>query len=247
MNTNTNEIMSSKNNPDQSDLFAAEKQNDINTRSLEFSSPLTENASYIDFEEVADPEWDIPNWPSKWKRLELLNRGMYNGKWEQHYLKRQQDDWYLCQAIGCQMSLPGWLKQRLWHIFDSLDMRSFKKYEKRSKYGSTIRRSMSDSSYMTIRPLPQGMRKQYMVIFSICAILYNQERGDHQPRYYPGKKYEQRDRHGAGSRFARNLVDSDFHDCHKLLQQFAERLGFRDNDISSCMEKLRQACPQLSK
>jgi hypothetical protein len=191
-------------------------------------------------------EWDIQNAPHKLKRFELLNRGIYNGKWANQELKRGQDDRYLCDAISCQLGIQKSVKQKLLDIFRNLDMRSFKKYDRNINPSYTIRPISDDKVRPQIFAVGlNSVRKQYIVIFSICALLYNSERSEHQSKYYPGCESEARDRYGVRRRYVRNLVDEDLQDSDKLFKQFAQKLRFRDEAIKSCMEKLRQECSQL--
>jgi hypothetical protein len=211
------------------DPFTRENRNLINSPSDGLGTPLTKCHSYIDINDINpnDREWDIAgNWPSKYKRLELLNRGIYNGKWANQELKRGEDAWYLCRNITSQMGLSERLRTRLWNIYKDIDMRSFKNYE-------------------ISHDAATGQRRQYMVIFCLCAHLYNQNRSDRQPRFYPGNEYEDRQRFGVGCRLVSNLIDGELNDCHDLLQQFADKLQFKDENIRSCMEKLRQNCSLL--
>ena len=236
---------SSQNQPAKEHPFSTDEGNKIVLRPIEFSSPLTKNESYIRMDDVETREWDIAGMPSKWKRLEVYNRGIYNGKWSNQTIKRNQDDWYMCRSISCQLGLSRRMKETLWQVFKPLDMRSFRKYESKSKPEYTIRPNDRDVDLPAITPIQKSSRKQYMVVFSICALLYNQNKLDDHPRYYPGEETESRDRYGVKNHYVRNLVDEELNDCHELLQQFANRLGFKDENIRSCMEKLRQECPRL--
>lgn len=235
----------SQNHPERDNPFLNDDGNEIDLRPIKLSSPVTKNNSYIDLNEVPSREWDVAGMPSKWKRRELWNRGICNGKWADQTKKRNQDDWYMCRTIACQLALSKRSKEALWQIFRPLDMRSFRKYESRSIADYTIRPSDQGADLPTIRPVWKATRKQYLVVFCLCALLYNQNKSERQPDYYPGKEGDSPDKFGVGLRFARNLVDDELRDCHELLQQFADRLGFRDEDIRSCMEKLRQDCPRL--
>lgn len=208
-------------------------------------SPLMKCATYIDMDDVNTRKWDVRGWPSKWKRFELNNRGIYNGAWANKELKRGQDDWYLCQIISCKIELPERLKGRLWQIFKDLDMRSFKKYERESSKSDSMRWNKWDVEHPIVRSSSEGSRKQYLVIFCLGALLHNQAKYDDLPKYYPAKECESRKRYAAGCRRASNFVDEEFHDRHELLHQFADDLGFRDEDIQSCMEKLRSEHPPL--
>lgn len=225
--------------------FSQENSPETGIGSFGFVSPLTKCHTYIDLDDVHSPDWNIEGWPSKWKRLELLNRGIYNGAWANQELKRGQDDWYLCRNISCQVGFSERLKGRLWHIFRSLDMRSFKKYEMSSHLEYSIRWEKWDVEHPVVPSSPDGMRKQYLVIFCICALLHNQNKYEDQPRYYPGEKCENRKRYGVGCRYVSQLVDGELNDSHELLHQLADELGFRDQDIRSCMEKLRKECHHL--
>ncbi len=211
----------------------------------ELSPPVTKNHTYLDPKDDSSNQGNIAGRPPKWKRLELTNRGIFNGKWSDQTMKRSQDDWYFCRNVACQVGLSKRAKETVWQIFSRLDMRSYKKYESHPEYHYTIRPSRSDGHLPSITPIQTTYHKHYLVIFSICAILYNQNRSDHQQKYYPGKDYESRDRYGVLGRFVRNLVDEDLKDCNKLLQQFSEQVGFSNDHIRSCMEKLRQECPRL--
>jgi hypothetical protein len=221
--------------------------NEVEIQPRKQTSPIQENHSYIGLDDLESKEWDISGWPEKWKRLEILNRGIYNGKWANQTMKRNQDDWYICRNIACQLGIPKEMKESLWQIFRPLDMRSFRKYESETKRDYCIRPVDIDSHTPSITPVwnEKAFNKQYLVIFAICALLYNQYRSGHQEKYYPGKEPEPRDRFAVQNRYARNLVDESLRDCNELLHQFAEQLGFSDEHIRSCMEKLRQDCPRL--
>jgi hypothetical protein len=160
-------------------------------------------------------------------------------------MKRSQDYWYFCRNVACQVGLSKSGKETLWQIFSSLDMRSFRKYESNPERDYTIRPTNREKHLPSITPVRKVFHKQYLVIFAICALLYNQNLSDHQEKYYPGKEPEPRDRFAVQNRYARTLVNENLRDCDKLLHQFAERLGFSDKHIRSCMEKVRQDCPRL--
>ena len=225
--------------------FSQENSTKTQVHPFESSSPLIKCHTYIDLNDVVSPSWEIHGWPSKWKRLELLNRGIYNGAWANQELKRGEDNWYLCRNISCQLGLSERLKGRLWNIFQSLDMRSFKKYEVSSNLEYSIRWEKWDVEHPVIPSSPGGFRKQYLVIFCICALLHNQNKYEDQPGYYPGEECYERKRYGVRCRYVSNLVETELNDSHELLHQLADELGFRDKDIRSCMEKLRKACPSL--
>lgn len=211
----------------------------------ELSPPITNNHTYLDPKDESSDQDEIAGWPPKWERLELINRGIFNGKWSNQTMKRSQDDWYFCRNIACQLGLSKSAKETVWQIFKDLDMRSYRKYEKQSESNYSIRPSRSDGHLASITPVQTTYQKHYLVIFAICALLYNRNRSDHQQKYYPGKDCKNRDRYGVHGRFVRNLVGEDLKDCNRLLQQFAEQFGFSEEYIRSCMEKLRQECPRL--
>lgn len=232
-----NKIVSTKNTP-----FTNSDGTEVSTCPRELSPPITNNHTYLDPKDESSNQDEIAGWPPKWKRLELINRGILNGKWSNQTMKRSQDDWYFCRNVACQVGLSKSAKETVWQIFSRLDMRSFKKYESHPECNYTIQPSRSDEHLSSITPIQTAYHKHYLVIFAICALLYNRNRSDHQQKYYPGKGCESRDRYGVNRRFVRNLVDEDLKDCNRLLQQFAEQLGFSEEHIRSCMEKLRQDC-----
>jgi len=236
----------SENQPKQDNPFSNKNGNEISLRPIDLISPITKNKSYIDLDDVPSREWDVSGMPSKWKRRELWNRGICNGKWSDQTMKRNQDDWYMCRNIACQLGFSKRMKEALWRIFRSLDMRSFRKYESKSKPVCTIRPNDPDVDLPTIRTIRKATQKQYLVVFCICALLHNQNNPDRQSKYYPGEESDSRDKYGVHCRFVRNLVDDEIKDRHELLQQFVDRLGFRHEHIRSCMEKLRQDCPRLA-
>lgn len=228
--------------------FTRKDINQIKLRSHEFLSPLTKCHSHIDTDDVDtnSREWDISGgWPRKYKRLELLNRGIYNGKWANQELKRGQDDWYMCQNIACQVGLSERLKERLWQIYQNIDLRSYKKYDGMPKPICSIRKSRLEKGEYSLYAISPGLRKHYMVAFCLCALLYNQNKSEKLPNYHPGKEYDDRHRYGAGLRYASNIVDDELNDCHELLEQFAKELRLRDENIRSCMEKLRKKRPEF--
>ena len=187
----------------------------------DLAAPFTQNETYLD---LSDPQFKRHTTPRQWrkyKKHEIHNRGLRLGKWSDKSLRRNQDDKYLCRIIAAQVDLPKFIRPTVWNLFKKIDLRKFKKYE------------------------PEGWKsgestsKQYLVIHSICAILYNIHQPDPKWRYYPGKKYTHRPRYGAGLIFVEHLDCEPPKDCYVVLDEFAQRLGFNDNVVRSCMEKVR--------
>lgn len=226
-------------------LFETSENSDNTEHHSEFTTPLTSNETYINFSNHRGQNENefIAGWPSKWKRFELLNRGLYNGKWANQSLKRSQDDWYLCQSIASQVGLSKRLKNSLWNIFDSLDMRTFKGYEGRANYAIQPKKGAIKTP--AIRRVQNGFRKQILVIFCISAMLYNQNKSDDMAKYYPNSKPNKREKHGYPALFNVDIDEYDLRDGEVLLSDFATHHNFRENDIRSCMEKLRGIVPRL--
>lgn len=248
MNTNTaSQASSSNQSPKNNHPFTNDDGNEVSPRPRGLSAPITKNETYLDPKDGGTPIWRRAGGrPPKWKRLELLNRGILNGKWSDQTMKRSQDDWYLCQIIAGHLGLSERSKERLWQLYRTLDMGTFKKYEQPPKPEYTIHEQRENVTLPTIRTRKCGVRKQYTVILAISTLLYNQTKSPHQSSYYPGEGCETRPRYGVGCRFARKLVEDNLHDTHELVQQFAKNLGIRDANLRSCIEKLRQKYPQLA-
>jgi len=205
--------------------FLNENQLQVDPLPISLIAPVTSNHTMLGLDTYELDYDKNGNRPPKYKRLELLNRGTHNGKWGNQRKQRREDDWYLCQIIANQVGLPESLKDSVDSAYNSLDLRTFKQYE-----------GCTGSS--------GGMDKQYLVVFCLCALIYNKYCPDDR-RYYPNKQVPNRKKYGAGLRFAGNLTDSVPSDTDEELHKFADSMGFSDTDIKSCMEKLRGRCPRF--
>lgn len=91
--------------------------------------PTARNRTYISLR--TDETEEIPAYTGdknhydlvrpNYKRLELVNRGFWNGKWERKENLHPDDDWRLAHAIMCQLEMTGYQKRRFHHLFWKLD------------------------------------------------------------------------------------------------------------------------------
>lgn len=192
-----------------------------------FFAPVTKNRTYLDLTDEFRDDLKTEHGQNWWKvllrykELELVNRGTHLAGNSDRKLSRRIHDWEVCHAIVCHSNLPKQLKKSVWPLYDKLDMRSFKKYD----HGTT-----------------GGMRKQHLVIFCLCVLVYNEAQSDEKMEYYPGKKLRYEPKWDARNRPVDGLQDG-----HERLADLGAELGFTDDLIRSCLESVRSKVKQKVK
>lgn len=189
------------------------------------SSPTLKNATYIGVQDEEFQREASSDQIEDYERLELYNRGTHNGKWRINQTQlHDQDDWYFCRAMTGQMGLSDRERLLTWNVFKSLDMRS----------------------YRTIEPSdPTYTRKQYLVAFCVAVLIYNSEQSEDGLTYYPGTESESNAKgYGCPKVFLQvQRVEADLIDRHQAIERCAERLGFSDEELRSCLEIVRPNLP----
>lgn len=189
--------------------------------------PLLDHDTYIDVnDEDQFQDHASEDRIKLFTRLELYNRGTHNGKWTiDESAKRDRDDWSFCDALIGQMGLQKWQKELAWHIFKNHDMGSYK--------GNEPNKIQEDTA------------KQYLVAFCIGALVYNSCQHDDQWRYYPGKSYECKTKRYPSPLYWQEAqkVGEDG-DTHRRIEKVADQFGFKENEIISCLEKVRAKFPK---
>lgn len=99
------------------------------TRTSWENPPTAQNRTYLGLSRK-DTE-DVPGYVGNrrhydrvlpnYDRLELLNRGFWNGKWEKKERLHPNDDWRLAHALMCQLELTDFQKRRFHYLFWKLD------------------------------------------------------------------------------------------------------------------------------
>lgn len=89
----------------------------LNATYLDLSPQVTENIP--GYTGSIDSVYDslLPNY----KRLELLNRGFWNGTWENKEALHTDDNWRVADAIMCQLEMTDYQKERFHYLFWKLD------------------------------------------------------------------------------------------------------------------------------
>ncbi|MFB6187539.1 MAG: hypothetical protein ABEI86_11825 [Halobacteriaceae archaeon] len=59
------------------------------------------------------------------------------------------------------------------------------------------------------------------------------------PKYYPETEPEERQKQGYPGLVGVDVNDANLRDGHELFRDFSAHLRFREEDIRSCMEKVR--------
>lgn len=187
-------------------------------------SPCLNNATYIDPKEsFTDPE--RRNGRSKSERFELYNRGNHNGKWTiDETAKRDQDDWQFCRSLTSQMGLSEREQLLTWRAFKRMDMRTYDSMESRES---------------------NGMMKQYLVAFCVGVLIYNREHREYEWTdgawdYYPTSTPDKKSRRYCGPEMRYEAdQQGDEGDRHRTIETCAEQLGFSQEQLVRCIEKVR--------
>lgn len=193
--------------------------------SYEDFSPILGNATYIDPDEQFIDEDPDTREMEKGRRFELLNRGNHKGKWTiDETLKRQNEDWHFCRALTSQMGLSERSRRLTWRIFKRLDMRSYRGIEPWES---------------------ENKMKQYLVAFCVGALVYNARQPEDRWKYYPGKEYDEKQERYWGPRARLNASrdGAEWGDRHRTIKRCADEMGFTEDDIQSCIEKVRGELP----
>lgn len=166
---------------------------------------------------------------SKQERLELYNRGNHNWLWTiDETVKHDGDDWHFCRALTSQMGLSERGRVLTWRIFKQMDMRAYRSIEPGES---------------------EETMKQFLVAFCVGALIYNRihreyEWTDNDWKYYPGRTPSNKLKRYRGLKArvrAEQMGDKGVR--HRTIETCAERLGFTDTEIRSCIEKVRTELP----
>lgn len=85
-------------------------------------TPETENATYFDSSEVKETN-NTGKTPVNYKRLQLLNRGTWDSRYEENKeVTHRQDNLAILDALSGQLELTDYQKQKARRIFDSLNL-----------------------------------------------------------------------------------------------------------------------------
>lgn len=94
--------------------------------------PTVQNRTYLKLDDEAQRNRKMPSrslahkdhydlvYPN-YKRLELLNRGLWNWEWERKERLHPTDDWRLAHALMCQLEMTNYQKCRFHSLFWKLD------------------------------------------------------------------------------------------------------------------------------
>lgn len=98
----------------------------VHARTLWEHPPTTPHRTYLSMntderesilsECLAHRDYYDPVYPN-YRRLELLNRGLWNGKWEQKDRLHADDYWRFAHAIMCHLEMTDYQKQRFHYLF----------------------------------------------------------------------------------------------------------------------------------
>lgn len=213
--------------PPSSPFARSDEMEDERLSGIHFS-PCLNNATYID-PEGSFNGGERRDGMSKQERLELYNRGNHNWLWTiDETVKHDGDDWHFCRSLTSQMGLSERGRVLTWRIFKQMDMRTYRSIEP----GTT-----------------EEKMKQYLVAFCVGALIYNRihreyEWTDNNWKYYPGRTPSEKSRRYLGPEARlRAEQQGDKGDRHRTIERCADRLGFSETEIRSCIEKVRTELP----